>query len=38
MRLGWKSSFSTGVSKDAITSGIEVMWTSTPTKWDNSFL
>ncbi|MRH86868.1 catalase/peroxidase HPI [Nocardia sp. SYP-A9097] len=36
--LGWKSSFGTGVGKDAITSGIEVTWTPTPTKWDNSFL
>jgi catalase-peroxidase len=36
--LGWKSSFGTGVGKDAITSGLEVVWTSTPTKWDNSFL
>ena len=38
MGLGWKSSFGTGVGKDAITSGIEVVWTNTPTKWDNSFL
>jgi catalase-peroxidase len=36
--LGWKSSFGTGVGKDAITSGLEVVWTSTPTKWSNSFL
>ncbi|WP_067572659.1 catalase/peroxidase HPI [Nocardia acidivorans] len=36
--LGWKSSFGTGVGKDAITSGLEVTWTPTPTKWDNSFL
>ena len=36
--LGWKSSFGTGVGKDAITSGLEVVWTPTPTKWDNSFL
>ncbi|MCU1641213.1 MAG: katG [Nocardia sp.] len=36
--LGWKSSFGTGVGKDAITSGIEVTWTPTPTKWDNTFL
>jgi catalase-peroxidase len=36
--LGWKSSFGTGVGKDAITSGLEVVWTATPTKWDNSFL
>src|SRR6476620_10086546 len=36
--LGWKSSFGTSVGKDAITSGLEVGWTPTPTKWDNSFL
>lgn len=36
--LGWKSTFGTGVGKDAITSGLEVTWTPTPTKWDNSFL
>jgi catalase-peroxidase len=36
--LGWKSSFGTGVGKDAITSGLEVVWTPTPTKWSNSFL
>ncbi|MEU8894903.1 catalase/peroxidase HPI [Nocardia sp. NPDC048505] len=36
--LGWKSSFGTGVGKDAITSGLEVTWTPTPTKWDNTFL
>lgn len=36
--LGWKSSFGTGVGEDAITSGLEVTWTPTPTRWDNSFL
>ncbi|WP_431955724.1 catalase/peroxidase HPI [Nocardia lijiangensis] len=36
--LGWRSSFNTGVGKDAITSGLEGTWTPTPTKWDNSFL
>ncbi|MDT5222028.1 MAG: catalase-peroxidase [Mycobacterium sp.] len=36
--LGWKSSYGSGVGKDAITSGLEVVWTPTPTKWDNSFL
>ncbi|WP_419884437.1 catalase/peroxidase HPI [Mycobacterium scrofulaceum] len=36
--LGWKSSYGTGVGKDAITSGLEVVWTPTPTKWDNTFL
>ena len=35
--LGWKSSFGAGKSGDAITSGLEVTWTSTPTKWSNSF-
>jgi catalase-peroxidase len=37
MGLGWKSSYGTGVGRDAITSGIEVTWTPTPTRWDNSF-
>jgi catalase-peroxidase len=36
--LGWKNSYGTGKGRDAITSGLEVTWTSTPTKWDNSFL
>ena len=36
--LGWKSRFRTGVGGDAITSGIEVTWTSTPTQWGNEFL
>ncbi|NIO33641.1 MAG: catalase-peroxidase, partial [Planctomycetales bacterium] len=35
--LGWKNSFNTGVGADAITSGLEVTWTSTPTKWSNNF-
>jgi catalase-peroxidase len=35
--LGWKSSFGTGKGGDAIGSGLEVTWTSTPTKWSNSF-
>jgi catalase-peroxidase len=35
--LGWKSSFGTGKGADAITSGLEVTWTTTPTKWGNSF-
>src|ERR1700723_159353 len=35
--LGWQSSFGTGKGRDAITSGIEVTWTPTPTKWDNTF-
>jgi catalase-peroxidase len=37
MGLGWKSSFGSGKGRDAITSGIEVTWTPTPTLWDNSF-
>jgi catalase-peroxidase len=36
--LGWKSAFGTGKGGDAITSGLEVIWTATPVKWDNSFL
>ncbi|HSG66970.1 MAG TPA: catalase/peroxidase HPI, partial [Gammaproteobacteria bacterium] len=35
--LGWKSSFGTGKGADAITSGLEVTWTTTPTKWSNDF-
>jgi catalase-peroxidase len=35
--LGWKSTFGTGVGNDAITSGLEVIWTETPITWDNSF-
>jgi catalase-peroxidase len=35
--LGWISSYGTGKGGDAITSGLEVTWTSTPTKWSNSF-
>jgi catalase-peroxidase len=35
--LGWKSSFGTGKGGDAITSGIEVTWTTTPTKWSNNY-
>ncbi|AHH18278.1 catalase-peroxidase KatG [Nocardia nova SH22a] len=38
MGLGWKSGYATGVGTDAITSGIEVTWTPTPTTWDNTFL
>ncbi len=37
MGLGWRSSFGTGKGGDAITSGIEVTWTNTPTKWSNNF-
>lgn len=35
--LGWKSSFNSGVGADAITSGLEVIWTETPTQWSNNF-
>jgi catalase-peroxidase len=36
--LGWKNSFGTGKGPDTITSGLEVTWTTTPTKWSNNFL
>jgi catalase-peroxidase len=36
--FGWKSSYGTGKGGDTITSGLEVTWTATPTRWDNSFL
>ncbi len=35
--LGWTSTYGTGKGADAITSGLEVTWTPTPTTWDNSF-
>ncbi len=35
--LGWQSSFGTGKGADTITSGLEVTWTTTPTKWSNNF-
>jgi catalase-peroxidase len=35
--LGWKNSFGTGKGSDTITSGLEVTWTATPTKWSNNF-
>jgi catalase-peroxidase len=35
--LGWKNSFGSGKGGDTITSGLEVTWTSAPTKWDNGF-
>ncbi|WP_171107359.1 MULTISPECIES: catalase/peroxidase HPI [Streptomyces] len=35
--LGWKSTFGTGKGADAITSGLEVTWTTTPTQWSNGF-
>ena len=37
MGLGWKNSFGTGKGADTITSGLEVTWTTTPTKWSNSY-
>ncbi|MFD7953993.1 catalase/peroxidase HPI [Streptomyces ardesiacus] len=37
MGLGWKSTHGTGKGGDAITSGLEVTWTSTPTQWGNGF-
>jgi len=36
--LGWKNSFGTGKGPDTITSGLEVTWTTTPTRWSNNFL
>lgn len=35
--LGWHSTFGTGVGKDAITSDLEVTWTTTPTQWNHDF-
>jgi catalase-peroxidase len=35
--LGWSSAYATGIAGDAITSGLEVTWSSTPTKWSNDF-
>ena len=35
--LGWSSSYGTGKGKDAITSGLEVTWTSKPTQWNHGF-
>ncbi len=37
MGLGWKQGFGSGKGRDAITSGLEVTWTPTPTRWDNGF-
>jgi catalase-peroxidase len=37
MGLGWKNKFGTGKGGDTITSGLEVTWTTTPTKWSNNF-
>jgi catalase-peroxidase len=36
--FGWKSSFGTGKGVDAITSGLEVTWTTTPNKWSSNYL
>jgi catalase-peroxidase len=36
--FGWKSKFGTGKGDDTITSGLEVIWTQTPTRWSNNFL
>ncbi|MGP3918103.1 catalase/peroxidase HPI [Nonomuraea sp. 10N515B] len=36
--LGWSNTFGTGKGADAITSGLEGIWTNTPITWDNSFL
>ncbi len=35
--FGWKNTYGTGVGKDAITSGLEVTWTTTPTQWSNDY-
>jgi len=35
--LGWKNTFGTGKGGDTISSGLEVIWTTTPTKWSNNF-
>lgn len=35
--LGWRSKFQTGIGPDAITSGLEVIWSQTPVKWSNYF-
>jgi catalase-peroxidase len=36
--LGWANAYGTGKGNDTITSGLEGIWTNTPTQWDNSFL
>nr|WP_246061529.1 catalase/peroxidase HPI [Lapillicoccus jejuensis] len=35
--LGWKNGYNTGKGQDAITSGLEVTWTTTPTRWSNDY-
>lgn len=37
-QFGWLSTYNSGVGADAITSGLEVVWSKTPTKWSNAFL
>ncbi len=37
MGFGWNSSYNSGVGPDAITSGLEVIWTKTPTEWSHGF-
>ncbi|KAK7743237.1 Catalase-peroxidase 2 [Cytospora paraplurivora] len=37
-QLGWANSYKSGVLADAITSGIEVVWSKTPTRWGNHFI
>jgi catalase-peroxidase len=37
MGMGWRNSFGTGKGGDTITSGLEGIWTNTPTAWDNTF-
>jgi catalase-peroxidase len=37
MGLGWANTYGSGAGNDAITSGLEGIWTPTPTEWDNSF-
>jgi catalase-peroxidase len=36
--LGWKCPFASGKAGDTVTSGLEVVWTNTPTKWSNAYL
>ena len=36
--FGWKSSYKSGKGADAITSGLEVIWTPTPTQWSHAYL
>jgi catalase-peroxidase len=36
--LGWSNNYNSGKGPDTITSGLEVIWTKTPTKWSNSYL